>query len=366
MKKITLTRNGQTSPRDTEVSTMHADGLVVGQSVMLRIKGDCCPGMKPTPYKEYVVTKIVKSDRFDKKCSDITFVRAGKDATGETPVVPVKPATGETPVVPVAKRKRQKFDPWEDGKVVIKNGKVVLPVEPATGETPVVPVEPVALTDDQVASAISKQYQVVIRAEAATFRERVRLGAMLLQWERFLGEARGGKGGGAGGGLKGWLEKNCPELGYDSALSYKTMAERAIKMLGGGAVVTAALMGEYAVEDPSGEVVAVDCTVRRKADEFFEKADSRRKLEQMWFEFMNGEGQPRKTRGKGLDVGGEAVPVLTAAQTAHAEWSRLFMLKGRFAKMVRLAASLTRSDASDAIELLRPLMDALRARVKEG
>ena len=256
-----------------------------------------------------------------------------------------------------------------------------VPVKPATGETPVVPVEPaavvantrerdaapgVALTDDQAASAIRKQYQVVIRAEAATFRERVRLGGMLLQWEQFLGEARGGKGGGAGGGLKGWLEKNCPELGYVAAMGYKTMAERAIKMLGGGAVVTAALMGEYAVEDPSGEVVAVDCTVRRKADEFFEKADSRRKLEQMWFEFMNGEGQPRKTRGKGLDVGGEAVPVLTAAQTAHAEWSRLFMLKGRFAKMVRLAASLTCSDASDAIELLRPLMDALRARVKEG
>ena len=92
MKKITLTRNGQTSPRDTEVSTMHADGLVVGQVVMLRIKGDCCPGMKPTPYKEYAVAKIVKSDRFDKKCSDITFVRAGKPATGETPVVPVEPS----------------------------------------------------------------------------------------------------------------------------------------------------------------------------------------------------------------------------------------------------------------------------------
>ena len=57
---------------------MHADGLVVGQGVMLRIKGDCCPGMKPTPYKEYVVTKIVKSDRFDKKCSDVTFTVAAK------------------------------------------------------------------------------------------------------------------------------------------------------------------------------------------------------------------------------------------------------------------------------------------------
>ena len=321
MKKITLNRNGQTSAKATEVSTMHADGLVVGQSVMLRIKGDCCPGMKPTPYKEYVVTAIKKTDRFDGKCSDVTFTVATKEK---------KTAA----VVPE-----------------------VVPTDAAPG---------VALTDDQAASAIRKQYQVVIRAEAATFRERVRLGGMLLQWEQFLGEARGGKGGGAGGGLKGWLEKNCPELGYTAALGYKTMAERAIKMLGGGAVVTAALLGEYAVEDPSGEVVAVDCTVRRKADEFFEKADSRRKLEQMWFEFMNGEGKPRKTRGKGLDVGGEAVPVLTAAQTAHAEWSRLFMLKGRFAKMVRLAASLTCSDASDAIELLRPLMDALRARVKEG
>ena len=336
MKNITLTRNGQTTPRDVETSTMHADGLVVGQGVMLRIKGDCCPGMKPTPYKEYVVTKIVKSDRFDKKCSDVTFTVAAK-AT--------KPANRQPPTT---------NKPTANVPAVVSE---VVTTDAAPG---------VALTDDQAASAIRKQYQVVIRAEAATFRERVRLGGMLLQWEQFLGEARGGKGGTAGGGLKGWLEKNCPELGYITAMGYKTMAERAIKMLGGGAVVTAALLGEYAVEDPSGEVMAVDCTVRRKADEFFEKADSRRKLEQLWFEFMNGEGQPGRTRGKGLDVGGEAVPVLTAAQTAHAEWSRLFMLKGRFAKMVRLAASLTRADASDAIELLRPLMDALRARVKEG
>ena len=78
MKKITLTRNGQTSAKATEVSTMHADGLVVGQSVLLRIKGDCCPGMKPTPYKEYVVTAIKKTDHFDGKCSDVTFTVAAK------------------------------------------------------------------------------------------------------------------------------------------------------------------------------------------------------------------------------------------------------------------------------------------------
>ena len=237
--------------------------------------------------------------------------------------------------------------------------------KPTTAVATVEPVK-VALTEDQAANAIRQQYQVVIRAEAATFRERVRFGGMLLQWERFLGEARGGKGGTAGEGLKGWLEKNCPEIGYNAAMGYKTIAERAIKMLGGGAVVTAALLGEKEVSQPDGEVIDVQAEIIEKCDAFFEKADSRRKLEQMWFEFTNGEGNPGKKRSKGLDVGGEDAAVLTAAQTAHAEWSRLLVLAPRFAKMVRLAASLTRRDASDAIELLRPLMDALRARVKEG
>ena len=227
------------------------------------------------------------------------------------------------------------------------------------------PVKAVPLTDDQAANAIRQQYQVVIRAEAATFRERVRFGGMLLQWERFLGEARGGKGGTAGEGLKGWLEKNCPEIGYTAALGYKTMAERAIKMLGGGAVVTAALLGNDQVTQPDGEVIDVPVEEARKCNQFFEKADSRRKLEQMWFEFTNGEGKPGKKRSKGLDVGDESAPALTAAQEAHAEWSRLFVLKPRFSKMMRLAKCLTFADASDALELLRPLMDSLRARVKE-
>lgn len=231
--------------------------------------------------------------------------------------------------------------------------------------TAVATVEPVkaALTDDQAADAIRKQYQVVIRAEAASFRERVRFGGMLLQWEHSLGESRGCKS--AGEGLKGWLEKNCPEIGYNAAMGYKTMAERAIKMLGGGAVVTAALLGNDQVTQPDGEVIDVPVKEARKCNQFFEKADSRRKLEQMWFEFTNGEGKPGKKRSKGLDVGDESAPALTAAQEAHAEWSRLFVLKPRFSKMMRLAKCLTFADASDALELLRPLMDSLRARVKE-
>lgn len=246
-----------------------------------------------------------------------------------------------------------------------KNSKTPkLPAAKATAVvTTVEPVKAVPLTEDQTADAIRKQYQVVIRAEAASFRERVRFGGMLLQWEHFLGESRGCKS--SGEGLKGWLEKNCPEIGYTAALGYKTMAERAIKMLGGGAVVTAALLGNDQVTQPDGEVIDVPVAEARKCNQFFEKADSRRKLEQMWFEFTNGEGKPGKKRSKGLDVGDESAPALTAAQEAHAEWSRLFVLKPRFSKMMRLAKCLTFADASDALELLRPLMDSLRARVKE-
>ncbi len=235
----------------------------------------------------------------------------------------------------------------------------------STAVATVEPVKAVPLTDDQAANAIRQQYQVVIKAEEASFWARARLGAMLLQWEAFLGEARGGKGGGSGEGLKGWLEKNCPELGYDSALSYKNSARMAVTMIGGGAVAVAALLGESEVTQPDGEVIDVPCEVVEKRDKLYKDVDSRRKLEQAYFAFMNGEGKPGKKRSKGLDVGDESAPALTAEQEAHAEWSRLFVLKPRFSKMMRLAKCLTFADASDALELLRPLMDSLRARVKE-
>ena len=78
MKHITLTRSGQRAPHAEEISTMHADGLKVGDAVMLRIKGDCCPGGKPTGYRMYVVAEIKPTDRFDGKCSDVRFVLATK------------------------------------------------------------------------------------------------------------------------------------------------------------------------------------------------------------------------------------------------------------------------------------------------
>ena len=221
------------------------------------------------------------------------------------------------------------------------------------------PVKAVPLTDDQAANAIRQQYQVVIRAEVATFRERVRFGGMLLQWERFLGEARGGKGGTAGEGLKGWLEKNCPEIGYITAMGYKTMAERAIKMLGGGAVVTAALLGNDKVTQPDGEVIDVPVEEARKCDALFEKADSRRKLEQMWFAFMAESEKPKK---KKAGVGQLVTPSLKEA--AKSTWN-IFMQKATHHSLKDTIPLLGEKETQVCHDGLMDLLSLLKKHLKE-
>ena len=324
MKKITLTRNGQTSPRDTEVSTMHADGLVVGHGVMLRIKGDCCPGMKPTPYKEYVVTKIVKSDRFDKKRSDITFVRAGKDATGKMPVVPVKPATGETPVVPV------------EPAAVVANTR-----------------------ERDAAYRLSRQYAKVNGSWKNALEQTVRFGAMLKEWGDFLGEGRGGAGGGASGGLQTWLAKNCPEINYQTAMGYKHLAEKTVRMLGGGAPAVAALIGRDTVTDPDGNEIPIDAEVVEKKEEIFRAADSRRKLEQMYFDFTEAPARP-----KGRAKGSKNVPK-TDAERADAFW-KLNAAELASPWALKSIPLVEWRVANFALTALQPLVTALKRRVSEG
>lgn len=176
-----------------------------------------------------------------------------------------------------------------------------------------------APTSKDAAEALKIQYEIVVKSEAATFRERVKFGAMLIQWEQYLG---GGAGRGHDGeGLKGWLEENCPEIGYASAMAYKGMAERAIKMLGGGQMATAALMGDDTVRQPDGETVDVESEYVAKADALFEKADSRRKLEQMWFEFTKG-----VRRRKGLaeaKIEGAGDKKLSLEESALIGWDKL-------------------------------------------
>lgn len=321
MKKITLTRNGQTSPRDTEVSTMHADGLAVGQVVMLRIKGDCCY-KHPSEYEQYAVAKIVKSDRFDKKCSDVTFVRTVKAATGKMPVVPVKAATGETPVVPV------------EPAAVVANTR-----------------------ERDAAYRLSRQYAKVNGSWKNALEQTVRFGAMLKEWSDFLGASHGGAHG--GDSLKEWLANHCPEINYNTAMGYKLLAEKTVRMLGGGAPAVAALIGRDTVTDPDGNEIPIDAEVVEKKEEIFRAADSRRKLEQMYFDFTEAPARP-----KGRAKGSKNVPK-TDAERADAFWKlNAATLSEPWAlKSIPLVEWRV---ANFALTALQPLVTALKRRVSEG
>ena len=318
MKKITLTRNGQTSPRDTEVSTMHADGLVVGQVVMLRIKGDCCYN-HPSEYEQYAVAKIVKSDRFDKKCSDVTFVRTVKAATGKMPVVPFEPATGETPVVPV------------EPAAVVANTR-----------------------ERDAAYRLSRQYAKVNGSWKNALEQTVRFGAMLKEWGDFLGDTQGR----AGKGLQTWLAQNCPEINYNTAMGYKLLAEKTVRMLGGGAPAVAALIGRDTVTDPDGNEIPIDAEVVEKKEEIFREAGSRRKLEQMYFDFTDA------PKPKGRAKGSKNVPK-TDAERADAFWKlNAATLSAPWAlKSIPLVEWRV---ANFALTALQPLVTALKRRVSEG
>ena len=312
MKKITLTRNGQTSPRDTEVSTMHADGLAVGQVVMLRIKGDCCY-KHPSEYEQYAVAKIVKSDRFDKKSSDVTFVRTVKAATGKMPVVPVKPATGETPVVPAA-----------------------------------------GTRDRDAAYRLSRQYAKVNGSWKNALEQTVRFGAMLKEWGDFLGDTQGREG----EGLRAWLAENCPEINYNTAMGYKHLAEKTVRMLGGGAPAVAALLGRDTVTDPDGNEVPIDAEVVEKKEEIFREAGSRRKLEQMYFDFTDA------PKPKGRAKGSKNVPK-TDAERAEAFW-KLNAAELASPWALKSIPLVEWRVANFALATLQPLVTALKRRVAEG
>lgn len=178
--------------------------------------------------------------------------------------------------------------------------------------------------DAATARQLVDQYEVVIASEKSCFRERVKFGAMLLEWERYLGEARGGEGGTSGEGLKGWLERNCPEIGYNAAMEYKGYAQKALAMLGNSAQAVAALLGRETAVQPDGAVVDVPSEVITRREEIFAKADSRRKLEQMYWESILGAGKKKplslENKRKIAQMRAETGDGLTAGDAATKMW----------------------------------------------
>ena len=215
--------------------------------------------------------------------------------------------------------------------------------------------------DVRKAREISQQYGVLANKANAFIQEAIKFGAILIEWEQFLGKSGGGRNA-SGEGLKGWLERNCPEINYSTALKYKLLAEKNAQMLGGGAMALAALQGETTVRQPDGEVIDVECKVIEKRDEIFSEANSFQKLEQMWLDLFGPGEKPKAKKkaakkvasGEGLSMGDSATMLWAGAMRVFEEHRAAFHSAAR---------DLRKDVAGKFLEELKMLVGALEERV---
>lgn len=205
---------------------------------------------------------------------------------------------------------------------------------------------------------VSTSYADVNAKTGEWFRTVISFGALLDEVAAFLGEARGRNHGGEG--LENWLSKNCPEVNYNTAMGYKAMAVKCAKMLGGGTQAIAALQGRDTVSAPGGgEAVDVDAEILEKRDQLFEAADSRRKLEQMYLDFMSQKpGRPKGTTANKK----VSAATLSPEEDARALWSRLIAPAQTYG-LEPAASLLTADDAETALDILTGLCDILKRRL---
>lgn len=214
--------------------------------------------------------------------------------------------------------------------------------------------------DRATAEMLIGQYKVVVAAESAAFRERIKFGAMLALWERFLGE---GRGKGESTGLKGWLKEHCPEIGYKTALMYKDFAKKAHAMLGGGEMAQAAILGRTEVVTPESKTVPVPAKMIGRCEKLFEDATSRRKLELMYCRMVQKMALDDAKRKAKKDDGEE----LSDADAATVMWRdamEIFELKR--SAFCSSARDLNVNVAKKFLEELKMLVESLTERVNKG
>lgn len=209
------------------------------------------------------------------------------------------------------------------------------------------------------ADRVNGQYQTVCAKTGEFFREVIKFGALLNEVSDFLGESRGGDH--TDDGLKGWLEKNCPDVNIQTAYGYKSMAAKCAKMIGGGTQAVAALQGRDEVKAPgTDETVDVAADYIEKRDALFNEVDSRRKLEQMWFEFC-GE---RKAKGGRPKAAEGQVAKLSRKDEAKAIWNQ-FMLGATKASLKDAIPLLGESETHACYDSLAALVGALKKHLAE-
>ena len=188
---------------------------------------------------------------------------------------------------------------------------------------------------------LTGQYAKVESAKGAFVREAVRFGAMMMEVEsnvlpRQNINSQRQKGCTSGGqGLEAWLSANCPAINYKTAMSYKSMAVKFSAMLGGGDVAVAALVENSGGKTAKDEVIDVPAEIVEKREALFGEVDSRRKLEQAYFEFMAADFGGGETRGKvGRPKADKArAPHLKASEAAAVIWAGVMRVLDKSAVM---------------------------------
>ena len=212
---------------------------------------------------------------------------------------------------------------------------------------------------------VSDQYAAIETAKDNLLRECVKFGALLTEVGYFLGEARGR---GECDGLKAWLAENCPEINYNTAIGYKALAGKCVKMLGGGSQAVAVLQDKTEVVPPGEDApIEVDSKFIEKRDELFNEVKSRRDLEQTYFKFMASEGRrgPGRPKGTKADLS-RKVDSTDVVAAARAVWSQVIVPADRCAVALKGAAKLlTMEDVENAQAVLASLMEMLAERQVE-
>ena len=213
-----------------------------------------------------------------------------------------------------------------------------------------------------IAGALTTQYKTVVAATGQMLREAVKFGAMLMELETIVGKSHAGRDS-EGDGIKGWLAEHCPEINYNTAKVYKSLAAKSATLIGGmGLQVVAALQGGEKVTKTDGEVIDVPAEIIEKRDALFAECDSRRKLEQAYFAFMSESEKPKPKRkaakkvasGEGLSMGDSATMLWAGAMRVFEENRAAFHSAAR---------DLRKDVAEKFLEELKMLVGALEERV---
>lgn len=215
-------------------------------------------------------------------------------------------------------------------------------------------------------SRVSEAYGRIETAKDNLLRECVKFGALLTEVGYFLGEARHAKN--EGEGLKAWLAKSCPEVNYNTAMGYKALAGKCVKMLGGGSQAVAVLQDKTEVIPPGEEEpIEVESKFIEKRDELFSEVKSRRDLEQTYFKFMASEGRrgPGRPKGTKADLS-RKVDSTDVVAAARAAWSKVIVpADTTYVVLQGAARQLNRADVENAKIVLQRLMDLLNDREEE-